>query len=272
MTLAEFSHLTSTLPRTPRLPVIFIGHGSPLNALEENVWTRAWKTLGATLPRPSAILCISAHWFTEGTYIHTAPTPKTIHDFWGFPEALYAFEYPCPGAPYEAGELITSLTSFGAQSDTNWGLDHGSWVVLHHLFPAADIPVFQMSIDISKPPTYHYELGKKLGILRDQGILIMGSGNLVHNLGRIQSSPGAPAYDWATEFDTVARAHILAGDDRALIAYETMHPGALLCVPTPDHYIPFLYTLGARNTGDLPSFPTEGIAHASISMRAVRWD
>lgn len=241
-----------------------------MNALEDNVWTRGWRDLATTFPRPTAILCISAHWCTEGTYVHTASHPKTIHDFWGFPEALYARTYPAPGAPHEAQILLDLLVPFGTP-DTTWGLDHGTWVILQHLFPDADVPVFQMSIDVSKPHAYHYDLGVTLRPLREHGVLIIGSGNIVHNLGRIQFDPATPAHPWATEFDAQVREYIVTNNDTPLIEYEHLGVAAQLSVPTPDHFWPFIYTLGARTGTDTPSFPTEGIAHGSISMRSVRW-
>jgi 4,5-DOPA dioxygenase extradiol len=270
MPLPHLTNTLSTLPQTPRMPVLFMGHGSPLNALEDNTWTRAWRHLATTFPHPTAILCISAHWLTEGTHVHTTAHPKTIHDFWGFPEALYTLEYPAPGAPDAARTLLDLLTPFGTP-DTTWGLDHGTWVIVHHLFPRAEVPVFQMSIDISKPHRYHYDVGRKLRTLRDHGVLIMGSGNIVHNLGRIQFDPTAPAHSWATQFDAQVQEHLATGNDAALIEYEQLGTAAQLSVPTPDHYWPLLYTLGVRDETDAVSYPTEGIAHSSISMRSVRW-
>lgn len=270
MTLREFIAHTDTLPRTPRMPALFVGHGSPMNALEDNAFARGWHKLGEELPRPTAILAISAHWLTEGTFVHVAATPKTIHDFWGFPKELYDMTYPAPGAPEVAQEVVRKVVTTHISPDTDWGIDHGTWIVLHRMYPDADIPVFQMSIDISKPSHFHFALGQALGALRDKGVLIMGSGNIVHNLGNISFEEDAQPFDWAMEFDATVKALLLQGDVQSLIDYEKLGHAAALSIPTPDHYWPLLYTLGLREKTDQLSFPIEGITHGSISMRAVR--
>ncbi len=252
-----------------RMPALFIGHGSPMNGIEDTPYARAWRDLGARLPRPAAVLSISAHWLTEGTFVLDAAEPKTIHDFWGFPEELYRVEYECPGSPALADELRAIVEGANIRPGSDWGLDHGTWVPMRHLFPFADIPTFQLSIDISRPAQFHYDLGAELAPLRDKGVLILGSGNIVHNLGRISYDPDAPAYDWATEFDALAAELIAAGDHASLIAYEQLGGAASLAIPTPDHYWPLLYVLGIQNVEEQITFPVEGIAHGSVSMRTV---
>ncbi len=268
MTLKEFIHNIDELPLTPRMPALFVGHGSPMNGIENNVFTQGWKNIAAQLPHPKAILAISAHWLTEGTFVHIAQKPKTIHDFWGFPKELYDLEYPCPGAPLY-GEATKAALHFGANNDLDWGIDHGTWIVLHRMYPKADIPVFQMSIDISKPSSFHYELGKQLAKLRERGVLIMGSGNIVHNLGRIDFNQNAKVFDWAEEFDDTASRYIEDKNHDGLIHYEKLGHTASLSIPTPDHYWPLLYTLGLQQNDEDASFPVVGLTHGSISMRSV---
>ena len=268
MTLNEFAESINALSLTPRMPALFVGHGSPMNGIEDNIFTQSWINLAAKLPRPAAILAISAHWLTQETFVHMAQKPKTIHDFGGFPKELYDLEYPCPGAPLY-GEATKALLHLGANDDLDWGVDHGTWIVLHRMYPKADIPVFQMSIDISKPSSFHYELGTQLTKLRERGVLIMGSGNIVHNLGRIDFNENAKAFDWAEEFDDIARKLIENGNHEPLINYEKLGALARLAVPTPDHFWPLLYTLGLTQAGEEASFPIEGLTHGSISMRSV---
>jgi 4,5-DOPA dioxygenase extradiol len=271
MTLNDVKTFADNSPATEKMPVLFIGHGSPMNAIEDTVWSESWKKVGETL-RPRAILSVSAHWLSEGTRVHMAEKPKTIHDFYGFPKALYDMGYPCPGSPTDAKETARIITKTSVAEDLDWGIDHGTWIVLARMFPKADIPVFQMSIDISKPSEFHYELGKELQALREKGILIMGSGNIVHNLGRVNFEPNARPFDWALEFDDLSKKLLEEGDDRSLIHYEKLGSTAELSVPTPDHFWPLLYTLGARDGAkEKPTFVTDGIAHGSVSMRAIRW-
>jgi len=269
MTLAEFSKAISDYPTTPIMPALFVGHGSPMNGLEDNEYSRAWQMLGTQLPRPRAILAISAHWLTEGTAVHVAAKPKTIHDFWGFPKELYDLTYPCPGAPELARATQKLITKTNIETDTEWGIDHGTWIVLHRMYSDANIPVFQMSIDFSKPSNFHYELGKELRPLREHGILVMGSGNIVHNLSRVDFNENAKAFDWALEFDEKSKTLIEAGNHGALAHYEKLGSAAHLAIPTPDHYYPLLYTLGLQQRTDRASFPISGITHGSVSMRAV---
>lgn len=268
MNLNHFKNITNTFPSTPRMPVLFVGHGSPQNALEDNEFTAAWIKKGQELPRPSAVLCVSAHWYVDQTMVHAAPTPKTIHDFYGFPPELYALRYHCPGAPEVAAEVQKMVTLADVQLDMDWGLDHGAWVVLSHLFPKADIPVFQLSIDATKPPQFHYDLAKELAPLRERGVLILGSGNIVHNLGAITFEETPKPYDWALEFDEVSKKLIATGDHQKLINYKNLGTAAHLSIPTPDHYYPLLYTLALQQPHEQIKFFAEGIAYKSISMRS----
>ncbi len=253
-----------------RMPAIFFGHGNPMNAIEDNAYTQAWSRIGRRLERPKAVLAISAHWYVPETMVTANERPRTIHDFGGFPKRLYDVVYPAPGDPALAARTIAALAPEPVAPDTRWGLDHGTWSVLTHVFPNADVPIVQLSIDETQPPAYHYALGKKLAALRDEGVLIAGSGNLVHNLesyawGRHPAEP----LDWAVRFEKLAREHIVAGRDASLVDYEALGQDALLSAPTPDHYLPLLYVLGARMDGDRVSFPVEGFDGGSISMLAV---
>ena len=242
-----------------------------MNALAENAYTASWKSLGLKTPRPKAILSISAHWFVPGTGVTVSTAPRTIHDFGGFPRELYLVQYPAPGEPNLARRVQELLQPLPVQLDKSWGLDHGTWSVLRHVYPQADVPVVQLSIDEEKPAAFHFDVGRKLAPLRDEGILIVGSGNLVHNLHAYAWGRHAPdPYDWAIRFEDRARELMLAGDTKPLIDYETLGREALLSIPTPDHYLPLLYVLGARQTGEAITFPVEGVDGGSISMLSVR--
>jgi len=248
---------------------MFLGHGSPMNTFADNRYTQAWAKLGATLARPRAILAISAHWYVGGTAVTAMEKPRTIHDFGGFPKALFDFQYPAAGEPQLAQRVRKLLEPLDAGLDEAWGLDHGTWSVLAHVYPKADIPVVQLSMDATQPPSFHYELGRKLAPLRDEGVLIFGSGNVVHNLRAIRREDDAPAFDWAERFEARVRTAIEKRDHAALVAYEKTGEDARLAVPTPEHYLPLLYILALR--GDEPaSFPVEGIQNASISMLSVQ--
>lgn len=254
-----------------RMPAIFFGHGNPLNALSDNAWTQAWRALGSSIPKPKAILSVSAHWYTPGTKVTAATQPRTIHDFGGFPRELYAIQYPAPGSPELAARVRELLSPITVSMDQEWGLDHGTWSVLMHVYPEADIPIVQLSIDDTRPASWHYEMAKKLAPLRDEHVLIIGSGNLVHNLhtyawGRREVKP----YDWAIRFESLARQTLLAGDFTPLIEYEQLGRDAMLSAPTPDHYLPLLYVLAQRRAAESVSFPVEGFDGGSISMLAVR--
>jgi len=253
------------------MPAIFFGHGNPLNALLRNEYTTAWADIGKTIVRPKAVLAVSAHWYLPGSSVTAMSAPPTIHDFGGFPRELSEMKYPAPGEPVLAQRVKGLLAPVSVGLDLRWGLDHGTWSVLCHVFPSADVPVVQLSIDETQPPAFHYQLGKRLATLRDEGILVIGSGNLVHNLhtyawGRHAVEP----FDWAVRFEKLARAVMIKGDDATLIDYEALGPDALLSVPTPDHYLPLLYVLGMRRPGEQVSFPVEGFDGGSISMLTVQ--
>jgi 4,5-DOPA dioxygenase extradiol len=255
-----------------RLPALFLGHGSPLNAIRENAWTHAWQRLGRELPRPRGILAISAHWYVPGTAVTAMARPRTIHDFGGFPRELYAARYDAPGDAALAEHVAAALAPLPVALDQTWGLDHGTWAVLCHVYPQADIPVLQLSMDARKPPRFHYELGTRLRGLREQGILILGSGDIVHNLREFARDDGAQApYDWALRFESLVRSHLESGDHDPLIEYTTLGADALRSVPTPEHYLPLLYVMGASLPGERVSFPVEGMDGGSVSMLAVKF-
>ena len=249
-----------------RLPAVFFGHGNPMNTLERNTYTNAWRRLGAAIARPQAILAVSAHWYTRGTSVTAMETPRTIHDFGGFPQALFEVQYPAPGDPALAACVRDKLAPVGVSLDESWGLDHGTWSVLVHAFPDADVPVVQLSIDGTKPPRFHYELAKRLAPLRDDGVLIIGSGNVVHNLGLIQWTEGSKPYDWAIRFNDMVRGHLAARHHEPLIEYDRLGEEARLSVPTPDHYLPLLYIIALQQPDETISFPVDGIEHGSIGM------
>jgi 4,5-DOPA dioxygenase extradiol len=256
---------------TGLLPAIFFGHGNPMNALWKNDYTAAWARVGEHTPRPRAILSISAHWFVSGTGVTISTAPRTIHDFGGFPRELYQVQYPAPGDPALARRVQELLAPLPVTLDSSWGFDHGTWSVLRHMYPAADVPIVQLSVNRARPPDFHYEIGQRLASLREEGVLIVGSGNLVHNLhtyawGRQTVEP----YEWAVRFESEAKGLLLAGDHSALVAYESLGPEAMLAIPTPDHYLPLLYVIGTRQVGDSVTFPVEGVDGGSISMLAVR--
>ncbi|MEO9198465.1 MAG: 4,5-DOPA dioxygenase extradiol [Antricoccus sp.] len=255
-----------------RLPTIFFGHGSPMNALQDNDWTRGWAAIGQRLPQPRAVLSISAHWYVPGTAVTAMATPRTIHDFGGFPRELFEVEYPAPGDPGLAHRVRELLQPLDVRTDLSWGLDHGTWSVLRHVFPDANVPVIQLSIDESRPPAFHYELGRLLRPLRDESVLLIGSGDIVHNLRSYAWGLHlAQPFDWAVRFEARARELMLQGNHHALVAYEALGRDAELSVPTPDHYLPLLYVLGASDEDDAVTFPVEGIDGGSISMLSVQF-
>jgi 4,5-DOPA dioxygenase extradiol len=251
-----------------KMPVIFLGHGSPMNALANNEYTKTLNQLGERLPKPKAILCVSAHWMTKGTYVTHMAKPKTVHDFHGFPKALFEVSYPASGSPQLAEQIVAHIQNPSIGLDAvNWGLDHGTWSVLRHVYPKANIPVVQMSMDMTKPAEFHFELGKKLQFLREQDVLIIGSGNIVHNLRSLDWDEHAKAFDWALEFDEWVKEKLEKKDFKELIEnYKGSQFGAL-SVPTPDHYFPLLYVLGAAFKEDSLLHVYEEIQNASISMR-----
>jgi 4,5-DOPA dioxygenase extradiol len=249
---------------------MFVGHGSPMNAIEMNAFSKTWQVEARKLPHPKAILCISAHWYTKGTYVAISPKPETIHDFGGFPKALFDVQYPAPGAPDWAHFTKDLITSTTVQEDSEWGLDHGTWSILAQMYPMADIPVYQLSIDYTKPPAYHYQIGQELRALRQKGVLIIGSGNIVHNLGMINFSQPDAAYDWALEFDEKIKQYIVEGNHQGIINYESLGKAAKLSVPSNDHYLPLLYTLGLQQKNESIAFFNEKSMMGSISMRSLK--
>jgi 4,5-DOPA dioxygenase extradiol len=251
-----------------KMPALFIGHGNPMNAIEDNEFSRAWIKAGKSLPRPKAILCISAHWETAGTQVTGMEKPRTIHDFGGFPRPLYEMQYPAPGSPELAQLVQDTIKKAPARIDQNWGLDHGAWSVLCRLFPEADIPVVQLSLDRTQKPEHHYTLAKELLPLRYQGVLILGSGNIVHNLPMAVFREGA--YEWALEFDQVAKNLILAGNHQDLIHYHDLGEAARLSIPTNEHYLPLLYTLAQQEEGEEVHFFAEQVTYGSLSMRSLK--
>ena len=253
------------------MPAIFFGHGNPMNALLRNEWTEGWAAIGKDIDRPRAVLCVSAHWYLPATLVSAMPAPRTIHDFGGFPRELYQVQYPAPGDPELARRVKEMLAPLPVELDNSWGLDHGTWSVLMHAFPEADVPIVQLSIDETQPAAFHFELGKRLAPLRDEGILIVGSGNLVHNLHTYAWGKHMPEpYDWAVRFETAAKDMMVKGEFEPLVNYENLGRDALLSIPTPDHYLPLLYVIGTQQKDDAITFPVQGVDGGSISMLTVR--
>jgi 4,5-DOPA dioxygenase extradiol len=255
--------------RGPRLPVAFIGHGSPMNTLERNRHTEAWRAFSGRLPKPKAVLVVSAHWHVGSTAVTAMREPKTIHDFYGFPPELFAYEYPAPGEPAIARRVKELLPEVDVELDESWGLDHGAWSVLAHLYPSADVSVIQLSIDGTRPARFHFDVGQKLAALRDEGVLLLGSGNVVHNLRLMQRTADAQGYHWAIEFNDALRDRLLARDFDAIVNPMRLGDAARLAMPTPEHYLPLLYVIGAAREEDPIEVLTDGIDLASISMLSV---
>lgn len=251
-----------------KMPVLFIGHGSPMNAIDDNQFSQAWSDAARTVPVPKAILCISAHWQTNGTLVTSMEHPRTIHDFYGFPKPLFDVQYSAPGSPALARITAESVLTAKILPDREWGLDHGTWSVLCRMFPGADIPVIQLSLNMTKGPEYHYELGKELKSLCKRGVLVIGSGNMVHNLGEVVWKD--TAFDWAVEFDDKLKRLISSGEHNFLVNYQNLGPSARLSVPTNEHYLPLLYILGLREKNDDLTFFTEKVTLGSMSMRSLR--
>lgn len=273
MNLNDLSNISAHFPNTEKMPVLFLGHGSPMNAIEENQFVRGFRNISREIPTPNAILCISAHWFTNGTKVTAMDLPPTIHDFGGFPDELFAVQYPAPGSPDLAQETASLLLPAEVQEDHSWGLDHGAWSVIRHLYPDADIPVVQMSIDYTKPPQYHFNLAGRLQKLREKGILIIGSGNVVHNLRLIDwqniNRVGA-GWDWAIEAREMTNNWILDGNFRNLIDYQKHGTALQAAIPSPDHYLPLIYSLGLKNKSDDISLFNDELIGGSLSMTSVR--
>lgn len=271
MSVMNLEKLFERKDKASKMPSLFIGHGSPMNAIEANDFTRTLNQLGATIPRPEAILCISAHWMTNGTWVTEMENPKTIHDFYGFPQPLFDVEYPAPGKPEIAGLIQSTVADFEIGSDkTEWGLDHGTWSVLKHMYPNADVPVLQLSLNMNEGPDYHFQLAKELQKLRSKGIMILGSGNIVHNLRLMDWSKTATPHQWATEFDEWMKSKISKRDFNALQKDFLKTEAGKLSNPSLDHYYPVLYALGAGHDEEELKFEYEGIQHSSISMTSFR--
>lgn len=275
MSLHNFRNWTDSLNEEDvKHPVLFIGHGSPMNGIEDNEFSQTWAKMGEQIAKPKAVLVISAHWLTRGTHITAMDEPKTIHDFGGFPQALFDVQYTAKGNPELASATANLITSTNVGLDHDWGLDHGTWTVVRHMYPDADIPVLQLSIDYNKPPQYHYELAKEIAALRKKGVLIIGSGNMVHNLRMIDwQRLNEPNYgfDWAIEMNAIFKQKIANGNHQALIDYETLNKGAKLAIPTPDHYYPLLYTLGLQDKKDEISFFNDKLVGGSLNMTSVKF-
>lgn len=257
------------------MPVLFLGHGSPMNAIEENVFVQGFRSVSAGIQKPKAILCISAHWETDGTFVTAMDYPKTIHDFGGFPRELYEIKYPAPGSPELATCVKDLVNEVPVNLDHAWGLDHGAWSVIKHMYPKADVPVIQLSLDYTKPARYHYELARKIAALRERGVLIVGSGNMVHNLGRIawdKINIDSYGFDWAIEANEKMKAFMLDGNHQALINYTEQGEAFRLSIPTPEHYLPLLYVLALKERNDSLSFFNDKAVGGSLTMTSVKID
>lgn len=272
MKLKELNIMKAPLGKTQKMPVLFLGHGSPMNAIEENEFVAGFRSIAKEIPMPNAILCISAHWETRGTLVTAMQHPSTIHDFGGFPQALFDVQYPAPGSPDLAKETQGLITKAKVELDDKWGLDHGAWSVIKHLYPNADIPVVQMSLDHYQTPQYHYELAADLKSLREKGVLIIGSGNMVHNLrmlawGKMNENYG---FDWALEANEAMKGFIQNGDHRAMINFRSQGKAFDLAIPTPEHYLPLLYTLGLQEKGEELSLFNDQAVAGSLTMTSVK--
>ncbi len=273
-TLGGFKQVTDTLLKDNQLmPVLFMGHGSPMNGIEDNEFSRYWSKLAKEIPQPEAILCVSAHWLTKGTHVTAMDFPKTIHDFGGFPRKLFEVEYPAPGHPGIATETAKLIQTTDVGLDHDWGLDHGTWTVVRHMYPQANIPVFQLSIDYHKPAEYHYNLAKELAALRKRRVLIIGSGNMVHNLRMIDwknMNTDNYGYDWARDLNEIFKSKISSRDHHALLRYNELSSAAKLAIPSPDHYYPLIYTLGLQNEREDVEFFNDKCVAGSLTMTSVR--
>lgn len=273
MNLTDLENISGQFQNSERMPVLFLGHGSPMNAIEENQFVQGFRNISKEIPKPHAILCVSAHWFTDGTFVTAMEMPKTIHDFYGFPKELFDVQYPAKGIPELAKETAQLLLPEIVEEDHNWGLDHGAWSVIRHLYPNAEIPVIQLSIDYTKPPQYHFDLAKKLSKLREKGILIIGSGNIVHNLRMVDFrniDNGGYGYDWAIEAREKTNNWLLDGHFQNLIDYQKKGFALQIAVPTPDHYLPLIYSLGLKEKCEELSLFNDELIGGSLSMTSVR--
>lgn len=269
--LRDLKNIADNLPHTGELmPALFIGHGSPMNGIENNPYSNRWAELAKEIPVPKAVLVVSAHWFTRGTLITSMDHPPTIHDFGGFPKELFDVQYPAPGNPTLAMEAARLVTRTNVTLDHDWGLDHGAWTIVRHMYPEATIPVLQLSIDYTQPAAYHYELAKDLRVLRSKGVLLIGSGNMVHNLRVIDWKYPNNGFDWAIEMNETFKTLIQSGDHAALINYEKLGQAARLAIPTPEHYLPLLYTLGLQGKPESATIFNDSTLMGSISMTSVK--
>ena len=266
MKLTELNNYAGSLKSTAKMPVLFLGHGSPMNAIDDNEFSRSWQDIGLSLPRPVAVLCVSAHWETRGTFVTAMERPPTIHDFGGFPQALFDVEYPASGDPELAIATKNAITKTIVEPDQNWGLDHGCWSVMKHLFPEADIPIVQLSLDYRQTPLYHFQLAAELSELREKGILIIGSGNMVHNLRILDWHKPDKGFDWAGEANEKLKKLVLADDFKQLVNYNTLGREVELAVPTPEHFLPLLYALGLKGKNEETTIFTDKLVMGSISM------
>lgn len=273
MDISQLSAMTDSFKKSDKMPVLFLGHGSPMNAIEENEFVQGFRTIAARIPKPQAVLCISAHWYIKGTFVTAMEKPRTIHDFGGFPKELYDVQYPSPGSPELARitkEIMEPKVKVGL--DDSWGLDHGAWSVIKHLYPKADIPVIQLSIDYTQPPEFHFQLGKMLSSLREKGVLIVGSGNIIHNLRLVDfaniNTPGF-GFDWAHEAHELTSTRLLSGNFKELIDYKNLGKSLQLAVPTPDHYLPLLYILGLKQEKEKLELYNDKLLAGSLSMTSV---
>ena len=268
MKIKELEQISSKFSNSPKMPVMFIGHGHPMNAIFDNSFTRKLSTIASEIQKPNAIMVVSAHWETRGTYVSVNPFPKTIYDFGGFDDRLFQIKYEPKGSPELAKELIELANPYQIIPDAQMGLDHGTWTVLRHIYPKADIPVFQLSIDFTKGPEYHYELVAALKKIREKGVLIVGSGNIVHNLGNLDwQNIDAKAFDWAIEFDELVKQKLNQSDFKSLVHYQQFGKLAQMAIPSNDHYLPMIYALGLADKGEQVKYLYEGIQYGSISMR-----
>ncbi|WP_304516844.1 4,5-DOPA dioxygenase extradiol [Cecembia rubra] len=272
MKLQELNSMIAPMGKTPKMPLLFLGHGSPMNAIEENEFVAGFRNIAKDIPKPNAILCVSAHWETKGTFVTAMQNPPTIHDFGGFPRELFAVQYPAPGSPELARETKSLISKTEVGLDDKWGLDHGAWSVIKHLYPQADIPVIQMSIDYRQKPQYHYELAREIKSLREKGVLVIGSGNMVHNLRmvewrRLNETFG---FDWAIEANDKMKSFILDGNHQELINFRSQGKAFDLAIPTPEHYIPLLYTLALKDEKEKVQFFNDKAVAGSLTMTSLK--
>lgn len=275
MKLNELNKMTAPFNSTDQMPVLFLGHGSPMNAIEENEFVTGFRNMGKTIPKPNAILCVSAHWETRGTFVTTMQNPLTIHDFGGFPKALFDVQYPAPGSPDLARETKSLIKKTEVGLDDKWGLDHGAWSVIKHLYPNADVPVIQLSLDYSQPPQYHYDLARELKSLRKKGVLVIGSGNMVHNLGLVawdKLNADEFGFDWAIEANEKMKRFILNDDHQSLINFKSQGKAFDLAIPTPEHYLPLLYSLALKEENEKVSLFNDKAIAGSLSMTSLKID